>query len=114
MQKNTLFGIAFLIALGSIFGGFWAPNGRNFCLHFGHFLALRAILGPRWPPDPSKRPPGSILDRFGIDLGLILDDFWMIVGPILDDCSLILVMFSQSIDAFVGTVAEWPKATGYI
>ena len=43
---------------------------------FERFLPLGAILGPRWPPDPSKRPPGSILDQFQMIFRLILNVFW--------------------------------------
>ena len=60
---------------------FWTNFGRfleQFWLIFDAFLTLGAILGPRWPPDPSERPPGSILDRFWIDLGSIFDRFWLI------------------------------------
>ena len=90
------FGIDFWRILGPKTGG----------LIFSIFLktALGAILGPRWPPDPSKRPLGSILDRFGTNFGWFLDDFWSDVGWFFNDFGNVF----QSIDAFVGTVAEWP------
>ena len=37
MPKNTLFGIAFLITLGSIFGGFGGPKRGNSSLLFQSF-----------------------------------------------------------------------------
>ena len=42
------------------------------------FLALGAswVLGPRWPPDPSKSRFWSIFNRFWIYFGRFLDDVW--------------------------------------
>ena len=81
MQKNTLFGIAFFIALGSIFEGFWHPAGRNFCLHFETFW----LLGPSWGQDGPQTPPRGLWDRFWIDFGPILDEILINFGQFLDD-----------------------------
>ena len=41
----------------SILGAILGPKRRNRSLHFGVFLDLGAILGPRCPQDPSKSLP---------------------------------------------------------
>ena len=54
------------------------------------------ILGPTWPPDPSKRALRSdfglifvdfcsILDRFLIDFSLIFDGFFVDLGSFVND-----------------------------
>ena len=103
LQKLIAFGIDF----GSIFGGFCLPNGGWKGLGFLYIFAVGALLGPRWAPDPSKRPPGSILDRFWMDFASILDQFWMVFELILNDFSMSLVMFLIILD--INPIRQWMK-----
>ena len=77
-----------------------APHRGNQPFNFGDFFDLGALLGPRAPQDPSKRPPrspktpprgllGPIFDDLGVQLDCLwskLTDFppptWWILQPI--------------------------------
>ena len=57
IPTNTLFWIAFFIALGSIFGGFGGgPRGV--------LGSIFGLLGPSWGQDGPQTPPRSPRDRF--------------------------------------------------
>ena len=90
MPKNTLFWIAFFIALGSILKGFGGSPGvleRTFGQLFGSWGHLGAKMAPRPLQEASR-----------IDFGSILDQCWMIFGPIFNDFSMILVMLLIILD----------------
>ena len=72
IQNYIIFLLIFLLILlqfGLLFGSNLGAPGwaKTWLLHL--LLALGAVLGPRWPQDPSKRLPGVI---FGSQLG----GFW--------------------------------------
>ena len=78
MQKNTLFWIAFLITLGSIFGGFWGPKRGNSSLLFRSFWTLFGSwsrLGAKMPPRPPQRPPRSLQEASWDGFSSILINF---------------------------------------
>ena len=95
--------------LASIFGGFWTILGAKMeaprrtksepKLWFG---GLGALLGPRWPQDPSRRPPGWIFDGFWIKFWWFLDDFWMNFGWFFNDFGLVSHSVTQSLGLSLG------------
>ena len=68
-QKNDRMLYRFLIEFCSYLVPNWPPTWGNQRLLCWFMLALGAILEPRCPRDPLRRPPGAILDRFWLILG---------------------------------------------
>ena len=67
-QKNNWFLNRFWLDFGWILASnLGRPGGVDEWLVSG-FWPLGAFLGPRWPQEPSKRPPGRHFRRFLVDV----------------------------------------------
>ena len=85
----------FGLLLGSIFDDFGlqlGPQEGDKTFTFRLVFALGAILGPTWPQDLSKMPPGIDFRRFGLPT-------WRILGPNLED-------FEPQVDGFGHQTAQ--------
>ena len=70
----------------TILGFFWALLAAS-CLFFGRSKSSFFQLDKHGPKMGSKRPSGSILDRFGEGFGRILGGFSEILGLLREECA---------------------------
>ena len=75
------------LQLGGSRGVHWGSVGQL----FGYFLALGAVLEPRWLQDGPQVQFWSIFYRFLTIFNRFLNDFWTIFGQFLVDFLFILV-----------------------